>query len=242
MRICGETLVSDAKDGEVKMKIKISYQPAGKLLTGLAALALTAVVWTTAGCRVDEHKDGTHEDVKIATPFGGMSVKTNDAAVQAGVGLSIYPGATLVKKLRTGKDGEQHDEGAADVNMSFGSFHLGVKALSYSTSDAPDKVLAFYRKDMARYGQVILCKGKQAVGTPSETQDGLTCSEDSKHVHVQGANMDNDDDASYGELKAGSKLHQHIVSIDEQGSGTKFGLVALDLPGHLGIEDKDSEQ
>jgi hypothetical protein len=188
---------------------------------------------------VEDHKDGNHEDVKIATPFGGMSVKTNDAAVQAGVGLSVYPGATLVKKLHKDKDGDEHDDGAADVNLSFGSFHLGVKALSYSTSDAPDKVVAFYRKDMARYGQVIFCQGKHAVGTPTETQDGLTCSEDNKKVKVQGVS---DDDGSYGELKAGSKLHQHIVSIDQQGSGTKFGLVALDLPGHLGIEDKDSEQ
>lgn len=228
----------DAKDGEVKMRITMSYQPGGRLL--VAAVALTALA-ATVGCRVDEHRNGDHEDVKIATPFGGMSVKTNDATVQAGVGLALYPGATVVKKLHTDKDGE-HDDGAADVNLSFGSFHLGVKALSYSTQDAPDKVMAFYRKDMARYGEVLLCKGKHAVGTPVETRDGLTCSDDSKNVHVQGMNVDTDGDGSYGVLKAGSKLHQHIVSIDEQGSGTKFGLVALDLPGHLGIEDKDSEQ
>jgi hypothetical protein len=194
----------------------------------------------TAGCRVDEHKDGGHEDVKIATPFGGMSVKTDDQAVQANVGLPVYPGATLVKKLHTDSDGKQHDEGAADVNLSFGSFHLGVKALSYQTPDAPDKVIAYYRKEMARYGQVIYCKGHEAVGSPAETQDGLTCSDSGKtKVHV---NADSDSEGSDGELKAGSKLHQHIVSIDAQGSGTKFGLVMLDLPGHLGIEDKDSQE
>jgi hypothetical protein len=220
------------------MKIKSGKISLKALLLGAAGLALTA---TLAGCRVDEHKDGNHEDVKIATPFGGMSVKTDDATVQAGVGLSVYPGATLVKKVHVDKDGS-HDDSAADVNLSFGSFHLGVKALSYSTQDAPDKVVAFYRKDMARYGQVIFCKGKHPVGTPAETQDGLTCSDSNKKVNVQGVKVDSDDDGSYGELKAGSKLHQHIVSIDEQGSGTKFGLVALDLPGHLGIEDKDSEQ
>jgi hypothetical protein len=221
------------------MKTKINDQPARKFLFAAAVVALTAAVGATAGCRVDEHKDGNHEDVKIATPFGGMSVKTDNAAVQAGVGLSLYPGATLEKKLHKNKDGDENDDSAADVNLNFGSFHLGVKALSYTTPDAPAKVLAFYRKDMARYGSVIFCKDKHAVGTPTETQDGLTCSEDNKKVKVQGVS---DDDGSFGELRAGSKLHQHIVSIDEQGSGTKFGLVALDLPGHLGIEDKDSEQ
>ena len=168
------------------MRIKISYEAAHKVLMAAAKVSLAFAVGAATGCRVDSHHDGEHEDVKIDTPFGGMSVKTNDATVQAGVGMSVYPGSTLVKKLHTNKEGDQHDDGAADVNMNFGSFHLGVKALSYSTQDAPDKVLAFYRKDMARYGQVILCKGKHAVGTPAETQDGLTCSENEKHVHVQG--------------------------------------------------------
>ena len=192
-----------------------------------------------AGCRVDSRKDGNHDDVKIATPFGGMSVKTNDDSVQASVGLSMYPGATLVKKVKTDFDGKTHEEGAADINMSFGSFHLGVKALSYRAPDPPDKVIAFYRKDMARYGQVLFCQGHHAVGSPAVTQDGLTCSDDNhKNVHVN-----DDDDGSYGELKAGSKLHQHIVTVDQDGAGTKFGLVMLDLPGHLGIgDDSDSRQ
>lgn len=226
------------------MRIKISYEARRNFWRRAGAAALMTAMLASVGCRVDEHRDGGHEDVKIATPFGGMSVKTNDTAVQAGVGMSVYPGATLVRKPHSDKDGDEHDDGAADVNLNFGSFHLGVKALSYSTQDAPEKVLAFYRKDMARYGQVILCKDKHAVGTPSETRDGLTCSESGKHVHAQGINVDGGDDGSFGELKAGSKLHQHIVSIDEQGTGTKFGLVALDLPGHLGIEDggKDAEQ
>ncbi len=221
------------------MKIEISNQSLEKVF--LAAGCMAAIAAST-GCRVVEHNDGGHDDVKIATPFGGMSVKTNDGAVQAGLGLSVYPGATVVRKVHTDNNGKEHEDGAADVNMNFGSFHLGVKAVSYASQDAPDKVLAFYRKDMARYGQVIFCKGNHPVGSPTETQDGLTCSDDNKKVHVQGVNVGSDEDGSFGELKAGSKLHQHIVSIDEQGSGTKFGLVALDLPGHLGIDDKDSEQ
>jgi hypothetical protein len=41
------------------------------------------------------------------------------------------------------------------------------------------------------------------------------------------------------QLKAGSKQHQHIVAIDPDGNGTKFGLVALDLPGHITIGSGD---
>ena len=99
-------------------------------------------------------------------------------------------------------------------------------------------MFAFYRKDMARYGQVIFCRGNRPVGTPTVTQDGLTCDKEGKtNIHVN-----DDEEGAEGELKTGSKLHQRIVSVDPQGSGTKFGLVVLDLPGHLGIEDKDTRR
>jgi hypothetical protein len=207
----------------------------------VALLPALALLLLAAGCRIDEHKngDGKNEDVKIATPFGGMSVKTNQAVVEGSVGLAVYPGATPEKKKK------DSDDNAADVNLSFGSFHLGVKALSYTTPDSPDKVLAFYRKDMARFGTVILCHQGHAAGTPDHTQDGLTCDKEDhgakfkSHGTLNGTNFNLDDDHAQDELKAGSRLHQHIVSIEPQGSGTKFGLVALDLPGHLGDDDKD---
>jgi hypothetical protein len=41
------------------------------------------------------------------------------------------------------------------------------------------------------------------------------------------------------ELKAGSAQHQHLVEIDPEGSGTKFGVVALELPGKMFSGDDD---
>ena len=140
-----------------------------------AALTLTGAMIMLAGCHVENHKNGAHDDVNIATPFGGMSVKTGEQAAQQGVGLAVYPGATLVKK--------DQDDNAADVNMNFGNFHLGVKAVSYRTTDSPDKVTAFYRREMAKYGEVVMCHDKQAVGSPAQTQDGLGCRDDGGNGH-----------------------------------------------------------
>ena len=194
--------------------------------------AVAMMIATTAlmsGCRIESDKHGDNDNVKIATPFGGMSVKTNDAAVVEGLGLQVYPGAELVKKDK--------NNGAADVNMSFGSFQLRVKAASYRTQDSPDQVTAFYRKALGRYGDVILCQNDKPVGSSTQTAEGLTCdNEKGNHISV------NDDMSGKMELKAGSKLHQHIVAIDPEGNGTKFGLVALDLPGHLSFGDKDDKQ
>jgi len=98
-----------------------------------------------SGCRIVDHKDkdGKNDNVAISTPFGSMKVKTNDDADVSSIGLAVYPGAVPAK------DGDK-DHDSADVDMSFGDFHLGVKAASFQTSDSTDKVIAFYRSDMAR--------------------------------------------------------------------------------------------
>lgn len=198
----------------------------------LVAMMTLGSIAMASGCRIETHKHGKDDNVNIATPFGGMSVKTNDSVVQGGVGLSVYPGAELIKK----EDGKDHDNGAADVNLTFGSFHLGVKALSYQSADSPDKVTAFYRQDMAKYGTVILCRDHHAVGTPVKTQEGLGCDIDGKNgVHVN-------ESGTKDELKAGSKQHQHIVAIEPKDGGTKIGLVSLELPTHFSNDDGDSKQ
>jgi hypothetical protein len=195
------------------------------------ATATLLTLATTLGCRIESNKHGDNDNVKIATPFGGMSVKTNDAAVVDRMGLPPYPGAELVKKDK--------DNGAADVNLSFGNFQLRVKAASYRTSDAPEQVAAFYRKALARYGDVIQCSNNKPVGAPTRTAEGLGCDND-KGNHISAKN----DVLRKMELKAGSKVHQHIVAIEPEGAGTKFGLVALDLPSHitLGDDNGDSKQ
>ena len=204
-----------------------SNRMGNKARMGLVLLAGSIV--TLAGCHVDARKNNGDDKVNISTPFGGMSVKTNEEAVGEGVGMAVYPGATLIKK--------DHDNGAADVNMTFGSFHLGVKALSYRSQDDPAKVLAFYRKEMTKFGTVIQCKGNHPVGTPDTTQDGLTCADDD-HSHPQ---IHIDEDTGHEQLKAGSKRHQHIVAVSQTDGYTKIGMVALDLPGKFIDGDSSSQ-
>jgi hypothetical protein len=196
----------------------------------LSAVVILVAAVAMTGCRVESDKHGDADNVKIATPFGGMQVKTNDNAVVQGLGLPVYPGAVLEKK-------KGNDDGAADVNLSFGNFQLRVKAASYTTTDSPDKVRAFYRKALARFGDVIQCDNNSPVGTPTHTTEGLTCDND-KQAHISAG----DDAGSKNELKAGSKQHQHIVSVDPDGNGTKFGIVAIDLPGHFSLDSDQKDQ
>ena len=201
-----------------------------RILRTLAVSSLACLL--LSGCHVIEHKNGNHDNVDIGTPFGSMHVKTNDATDTSAIGLALYPGAIPVKG-----DGD-NDSSSADINMSFGGFHLGVKAASFQTPDPQDKVLAFYRKDLsARYGDVIECHDDHAVGSPTRTSQGLTCDDKGSHGKINVNTSDRD-----LELRAGSELHQHIVGVKAHNGGTKIGLVALDLPSHLSDHDsKDSE-
>jgi hypothetical protein len=198
-----------------------------RLQTATAALLLMPLV----GCYVSSKKGANGDDnVNISTPLGGMSVKTDTDAVQAKLGLPLYPGSIPEKK-------KDSDSSSADVNMNFGPFHLRVLAMGFSSTDSPDKVRDYYRKALAQYSDVIECRHNQPIGTPAKTGLGLTCDDD-KRVTTGNVKI-NPDDSSEIELKAGSASRQHIVSFKPKDGGTKFGLISLELPTGMD-KDKDS--
>lgn len=197
----------------------------------MATIATGAV----AGCRTESSTNGTGDHVKVSTPFGGLQVrvKTDEGAAETGTGVPVYPGASLVKK-GAGKD---KDNGTADINLSFGSMRLRVEVLSYETPDSPAVVRAFYAKELGRFGTVIACVDEHAVGSPTRTPEGLTCDKDGDEKSDGGKSAANSGSV---ELKAGSPQHQHAVSIEKDGSATKFALIRIDLPKRFTIGDDHS--
>jgi len=198
-------------------------------VTGM--FACVAVLAMLAGCRVqvDKGANGEDKNVQVDTPFGGVHVNTNQTTA-ADLGLPVYPGSQTVS------DDDKHK--SADVHLGFGEWELRVRAVSYSTSDKQDQVLAFYKKALTRYGDVITCQGNTPVGNPVTTSEGLSCADD-KGNNVQIDRGDYGSTKNGLELKAGSKRHQHIVAFENPKDGeVRFALVALDLP--VGTENKNS--
>ncbi len=186
-----------------------------------ASLTLTAGV---AGCRihVDKGADGKDKTVQVDTPFGGVHVNTDQVSA-ADLGLPVYPGAEQVK------DDDNHK--SADVHMGFGEWQLRVRAVTYQTTDSKEQVTAFYKKALARYGDVLTCQDKAPVGTPTVTSEGLTCTDSGKDGSVKFDSNDYTSNNGGFQLKAGSKRHQHIVGFEHpKKDQTMFVLVALDLP------------
>jgi len=197
---------------------------ATSLLVGLA------LATGLAGCKVhvDKGSNGEDKTVQVDTPFGGVHVNTDQLSA-SDLGLPVYPGAESIKS------DDKHK--SADVHLGFGEWQLRVRAVSYGTPDSKDKVVAFYKTALARYGDVITCQGTTPVGTPTVTSEGLTCAND-KGDKVQIDRTDYGSSKDGLELKAGSKRHQHIVGFEDPRDGkTRFALVALDLPV---MSDKNS--
>jgi hypothetical protein len=169
-----------------------------------ATAALLAVIGL-GGCRV--HSDKGEKDVEIRTPLGSLSVHKGATNPKA-TGLSVYPGAQIKQ------DFEDHD-GSANVDISSSFFGLKVVALKYQSNDSPDKVISFYKKDMAKYGNVVDCTGGFSLTFRRHSNDSeVTCD------NYQGGGH------RYSEaLKVGTEYNQRIVAIRPSGNGSEFALV-----------------
>jgi len=175
--------------------------------------ALAATVLFAASLFCDSGVSfGQNSDVNLA-------LHANSHASAADIGLPAYPGANLYK--------DADNNTAADLGLTVGDFHFSLMAVNYVTSDSPARVLAFYRKPLSRYGEVLECDHGKPVGALTVTRSGLTCGD----VQVSG----NTNSVTDHEIRAGS-LHQYrIVGVDESHPGsTRFGLVYLDLPKDSG--------
>jgi len=206
-----------------------------RFATAAGFLAVVLMGTGLAGCRVQVDKDhnGEEKRVQVDTPFGGVHVNTDQTSA-ADLGLPAYPGAEIVND-----EGDKHQ--SADVHLGFGEWQLRVRAVQYATADSPDKVQAFYKKELTHYGDVLTCHNHQPVGTPKMTSQGLTCEDDEKNtkIEINGHKSGMNSDAEV-QLKVGSKRHQKIVGIENPKSGkTRFALVVLDLPSGSGKSKGD---
>jgi len=168
-----------------------------------------------AGCSVNvkKEKSGEDKDVDIRTPLGGIHV--SKGANPDDVGVPVYPGAHLREKDSDGSDK------SANVNISGFGFGLKVVALEYESSDSPEKVVSYYKDQLKRYGNVLVCHtGHLNLNTRPAHGDG-----ESHELTCEGPSGNNI------ELKVGTKENQRIVAVEPQGSGSKFSLVYVRTHG-----------
>lgn len=175
----------------------------------------TVAVLTLSACSINvkKEKNGEDKQVDISTLVGGIHVSKGADAADAG--LAVYPGARLKQE---GSDG---NDKSANVNISSFGFGLKVVALEYRSDDAPDKVVAYYRDRLKKYGKVLECHTSHLNVNPE-----IKGSDHGSHeLTCEGSSGNNI------ELKVGTKEDQHIVAVEPDGKGSSFSLVYVRTHG-----------
>jgi len=186
----------------------------------LALGALFAALCVLPACSIntnDKGKDG-EKNVDIKSPIGDLHV--SEQADIRDAGLTLYPGAKPAPK----EDGD--DKKSANVNLSLPGFSLKVVAAEFVSDDAPEKIIAYYNKDLQKYGKPIQCHGGWNQGHVNH---------DGKDDMSKPVSCGNEGSSDAVELKVGTEGNQHIVSVKPNSQGSRFALVYVRM--HTGKDD-----
>jgi hypothetical protein len=180
------------------------------LILGSATLAF---LLTACSINVKKEKDGEDKQVDIRTPMGGIHVSKDVSPDE--VGMAIYPGARAKVKNFNGENK------SANVNISGFGYGLRVVALEYESDDSPAKVVDYYKDQLKKYGNVLVCHSSHL----DVNADVKGLDKGSNELTCQGATGIN------VELKVGTKENQHIVAVEPEGTGSSFSLVYVRTHG-----------
>jgi hypothetical protein len=185
-----------------------------------AVLLVTLCVLPACSVTTNEKSKDGEKHVDIKSPMGDLHV--SEEADIRDAGLSLYPGAKPAPK----DDGA--DKKSANVNLSIPGFSLKVVAAEFTSDDAPEKIIAYYDKELQKYGKPIQCKGGWSGGGNVNTSVG------GKNVSKP-VSCGSDGHGDSVELKVGTEGNQHVVAVKANNQGTRFALAYVRL--HTGKDD-----
>jgi hypothetical protein len=178
-----------------------------------AIVVLLAVIALLSG-RSSAQEQGGKKSKSI-----GFSLSAD--ATEKDLGLPLYPGAKPYKE-------DADSDAAVHMAMSSGSFGFKLVALKLESSDSVEKVAAYYRKAMAKYGTVLDCSN--AAGDSNKNASGKNDSEtNNKKSNVLTCEDDHAAKGGYS-YKVGTKDKQHVVAVEPNGKSTLISLVYVEAP------------
>jgi hypothetical protein len=189
---------------------KASHEPISVWAFGWLLVALCVLSACSINVDKNAEKDGSKR-VDIQSPVGDLHVSEN--ADMRDTGLDVYPGAKPAPK------DDNSNEKSANVNLSLPGFDLKVVAGEFLSDDEPDKITAYYDKQLQKFGKPIQCRGEYSSGGhvnsngKDDLQRPVTCG--------------NGNSSDGLELKVGTEGNQHIVAVKSSGKGARFALVYI---------------
>jgi hypothetical protein len=205
----------------------MTIQPSQSNLVALLAIAIVSFALATphplhAQTQSDQNKSTQSGDGNFSA-----GINLGKDATAKDVGLPLYPGSHRSKD-------SSDDSSALNMGLWGGSTGFKMALLKMESTDSPEKVAAFYRKALTKYGKVLTCG---AAGSSAGTASDAPVNPDSQNSKDAGnsspaldCSNDKPDKGGF-ELKSGTKEKQHIVGITPEGKLTTFTLIYIETRG-----------
>jgi hypothetical protein len=196
--------------------LKLRAKIPGRLLF---ALGVAVVTLPALAQQADSGSDKNDKPLDVRSSVGDLHVgKDADAKL---AGLPLYPGARP-------KNDANHDP--LNVGISTESFGMKLVVAKYQSDDPADKILAFYRDKMKKYGKVLECHNTK---DDSGSHAGSNDSDQDRNKPLQ---CEGDNSGPVRELKVGTEGNAHVVAIEDNdgAKGTAFSIVYWHTHGKSG--------
>ncbi len=181
----------------------------------MSSLALGILLVCSAAAQ--EKQADSHDNFDVRSSVGDLHVGKDADAQKAG--LPLYPGA---------RPKHEKDNDPLNFGILTESFGFKVVIAKYESGDAPDKILAYYRDKMRKYGKVLECRTSE--------HDGDAHAEVNDEEHSKELKCEGDNTGPVTELKVGTEDNQRVVAIEPSSgrSGSIFAVVYVYTRGKQG--------
>jgi hypothetical protein len=165
-----------------------------------------------------QQSDTQDKPFDVQSSIGDLHVGKDADAKKAG--LPLYPGA---------RPKVEKDSDPVNFGILTESFGLKVVVAKYESEDSPDKLVAYYRDKLKKYGKVLECHS-QKHGGDVDVHDDDKDSKDSKELKCD------EKSGPVTELKVGTEDNQHVVAVEprDTGKGSTFAIVYVYTRGKHG--------
>jgi hypothetical protein len=180
--------------------------------------AAFGVAMAIPGCAAQtQESDSKGDHFDVSSSVGDLHLGKDANAQKAG--LPLYPGA---------RPKQEKDSDPVNFGILTESFGFKLVVAKYESDDAADKLIAYYRDKLKKYGKVLECHTREHGG------DAHTDFDDDQHSKELKCEGDNAGPVT--ELKVGTEDNQRVVAIEPRGShnGSTFALVYLHARGKQG--------
>ncbi len=191
-----------------------------RLFASLSAASLIAALcmFSAPAASAQNNPDDQDKGVDVKSSVGDLHMG-NDGNPRE-VGLPVYPGARIRKDIAS------KDNSNANLSLFTQSFGWKLVVVNFDSDDSPNKVIAYYRDKLKKYGKVLECHTKEHGG-------GVDIHDDNDSNKSKELKCEDDNTGPVVELKVGTEDNQHVVAIEaaDSGKGSTFALVYVRTRG-----------